>query len=88
MSDVGMQKNISSNKNFREGQIIIQEGNNDSDEMYFLLKGSVDIYRNYKEPDEVIIYSLSSGSFFGEISFFMQEFQLKTDYGKSCTIWQ
>jgi len=79
--DLTMLKNLSNRVNFKSGQIILEEGDQPgekSDAMYIILAGSVDVYKNFKKPNEVKIATLTSGSFFGEMALFLNKTRTAT----------
>jgi len=47
------------------GQVVLQEGKENST-IFRILKGSVNVYRHYKQPDETFIVKMKEGSGFGE----------------------
>jgi diguanylate cyclase (GGDEF)-like protein len=58
-------------KEFREGELIFREGDQ-GDELFVVVKGSVSIYIIDKEGKEVVLSSITPGSFFGEMSIIEQ----------------
>jgi len=66
-------KNNSSLKSFSSNQDIIHEGEALHKDMYVLVSGTVDVYKRYKEPDEIKIASLIKGDLFGEMSLFLNK---------------
>jgi len=61
------------NKTYGKGEVIIVEGDTNPDSLYYILSGSVDIHRNCGEADRVLLATLNSGDFFGELSLFLKE---------------
>ncbi len=70
MINLNYLKDISKMKQFGSGAVIIEEGYV-SDGMYILLKGNVNVFKNYDKPNRMQITTLGPGSFFGEMSLFM-----------------
>jgi len=67
-------KNASNGKKtFGAGEIIIREGDTNSDCMYFVLNGTVDVVKALGKPTETILATLNPGDLFGEISLFLSE---------------
>jgi len=64
-------KKNSASKNFSDGQVIILEGDKQGNEMYVILEGNVNIYKNFQSPNEKLIVSLGAGNFFGEMTLFL-----------------
>jgi len=60
-------------ENFRDGEVIIKEGDTCSDKMYIINCGEVGVYKNYGELGQEQVASLRSGAFFGEMSLFLGE---------------
>jgi len=60
-------------KTYSKGEFIIVEGDTDSESLYYILSGSVDIHRNHGEANEVLLATLNCGDFFGELSLFLKE---------------
>lgn len=73
MIDIKLLKSRSDLIQFKTGQVIIEDGETMCDEMYILLKGSADVYKNYQEPGEVKIAAINPGDFFGEMSLFLNK---------------
>ena len=53
------------------GSIIITENTGGPYSMYVITKGSVNVYKNYGDYNEVMVATLRSGDFFGEMSFYL-----------------
>ncbi len=70
---INLQKlmNTSKVQQFSKGTVIIRESDTDTDSMYIVLKGRVGVYKNLNEPNMIKLASLNSGSFFGEMSLFL-----------------
>ena len=67
-------KSTSSNKkSYDKGDIIIHEGDTDAESMYFVLNGSVGVYKGYRKANEVLLATLKPGDLFGEMSVFLKE---------------
>jgi len=61
----------------QQGQIIFSEGDDANDTMYFIISGTIGIYK--KNPDgEHEIERLSPGSFFGEMALIGNQVRLAT----------
>jgi diguanylate cyclase (GGDEF)-like protein len=58
-------------KEYGEGQLIFREGD-PGDEMFVVINGSVSIFIIDKEGKEVVLSTISAGSFFGEMSIIEQ----------------
>jgi len=72
--DVGQIKNIEGNrKTFNAGDIIVNEGDRNTERMYFLLEGIVDVYKGYGKHNEILLSTLKSGDLFGEMSLFLDD---------------
>ena len=71
MIDLLRLKDQSSAKRFPEGTLIIGEGDACPCAMYIVLKGSVGVYKNYLQPDQIMVSHLKPGEFFGEMSLFL-----------------
>ncbi|MDR3091013.1 MAG: GGDEF domain-containing protein [Clostridiales bacterium] len=56
---------------FKGGEIIIQDGDKDTDKMYIVLDGSVGVYKDYMKDEQIDIAVLYRGDFFGEMSLFL-----------------
>jgi len=61
------------NRIYGKGEVIIVEGDTDSESLYYILTGSVEIRRNCGKVNEVLLATLNSGDFFGELSLFLKE---------------
>ena len=65
-------KSLAIAKEVRRGTILIKEGDQQTPlNMYFILKGSVNVFKNFRQPDEVQLAKLGPGSFVGEMSLFL-----------------
>jgi len=72
-ANVDLMKLLSSNATMAKhstGQVILKEGDLGSD-MYFILQGSVEIYRHYGKPEQLKMGTLTAGDFFGEATMFL-----------------
>lgn len=59
-------------KKYEKGTVIVTEGASLS-EMYILLQGSADVYKNYQKFNQADVESLKLGGFFGEMSLFLNQ---------------
>jgi len=67
-------KSVSSNKkSYSKGDTIISEGETNAESMYFVLNGSVGVYKAYGKANEVLLATLKPGDLFGEMSLFLKE---------------
>ena len=67
-------KNISGAKlEFESGDIIVHEGDDASESMFFLLEGHAEVYKNYESAGQLMIATLGPGDPFGEMSLFLQQ---------------
>jgi len=65
---------VSGNKlNFKKDDIIIHEGDTNTENMYFVISGQVDIYKAFGKVNQTFLATLNPGDFFGEISLFLDE---------------
>jgi len=72
--DVGTLIGVKGNrKSFNSGDIIIVEDDADSDCMYFLIDGSVEVHKFYGQPKQIQLATLNPGDLFGEIALFLKE---------------
>ena len=71
MIDLSKLRNLSAAKRFPEGMLIIKEGDVSPYCMYIVLMGTVGVYKNYGQPNELMIALLKPGDFFGEMSLFL-----------------
>jgi hypothetical protein len=69
--DINLLKKNSSAKKFPDGYFIIREGDKMGDEMYVILEGKVNVYKNYKTENEKMLATLTPGNFFGEMTLFL-----------------
>ncbi|MCL2217314.1 MAG: cyclic nucleotide-binding domain-containing protein [Defluviitaleaceae bacterium] len=65
-------------KSFSNGEIIVREGDPPTNTMYFVISGSVNIYKAYGKSKEVLLAVLGPDSFFGEMSLFLGEYRSTT----------
>ncbi len=61
------QQSQSDIRRFKQGEIIITEGEPSNDTMYFVLKGELNVYKN-RGSNKELINLLYKGDFFGELS--------------------
>lgn len=66
-------KSKSSVISYKDGDIITTEGEQTANEMYILLSGNVGVYKNYQSNNRVKLTDLGPGSFFGEMSLFLNK---------------
>jgi len=60
-------------KVFNSGDIIITEGDENADSMYFVLDGNVEVFKSYASASEHQLATLRPGDIFGEMSLFLGE---------------
>jgi CRP-like cAMP-binding protein len=55
---------------YRQGEVVIREGDTHSDEIYVIIRGHVEVRKSLKEKDDgdISIASLSQGEWFGEVA--------------------
>ncbi|MCL1988721.1 MAG: methyl-accepting chemotaxis protein [Firmicutes bacterium] len=58
---------------FPAGQAIILENDTEASTMYFLLRGTAGVYKNYGTPKEIELATLRAGDLFGEMALLLQE---------------
>lgn len=58
-------------KQYPKDTIIVNEADNTSADMFILLQGSAGAYKNYRGNREVLLDTFEAGSFFGEMSLFL-----------------
>ncbi|MCL2217174.1 MAG: methyl-accepting chemotaxis protein [Defluviitaleaceae bacterium] len=67
-------KNLSgTRRSFERGDVIVTEGDQNVDCMYFILSGNVNVYRAHGKTNELHLSSLQSGDLFGEMGPFLKE---------------
>src|SRR5262245_56875661 len=66
--DIGLLKKSEDAKKFTDGQVIIQEGDKTSDDMFIILEGQVGVYKNKKK-----LAQLGAGDVFGEMTLFLHK---------------
>ena len=71
--DVNQLSNMPGIKMYQAGETIVNEGEQTINEMYIVLAGKVDMVKDYRQPGQAIITSLSPGDFFGESSLFLNK---------------
>ena len=72
-ANVDLMKILSGNATtarYSQGNVIIKDGEA-GDEMYFILTGSVHVYKDYQQPNELRFAELGEGQFFGEMAMFL-----------------
>ena len=68
---------------FPKGHIIIYDGEAPDGKMYIIEKGSVGIYKNYRNAGEIRIAGLNKWDFFGEMTLFLQKRRTATVVAES-----
>ncbi|MCL2387561.1 MAG: methyl-accepting chemotaxis protein [Defluviitaleaceae bacterium] len=63
---------------YERNDIIIAEGEQHAECMYFILEGNVDVYKAYGKVNEILLASLAAGDLFGEMALFLQEPRIAT----------
>ena len=58
---------------YPENSVIIKEGDTENLSMYVILRGKVDVFKNYGSNEQVLLTSLNAGDFFGETSLFLSK---------------
>ncbi|MCL2015818.1 MAG: methyl-accepting chemotaxis protein [Defluviitaleaceae bacterium] len=58
---------------FPAGQVIIHESDTEATTMYFLLRGTASVYKNYGTAKEIELATLRAGDLFGEMALLLQE---------------
>lgn len=76
--DVNALKSSEDAKKFTSGDVIINESDKTSDEMFVILEGNVGLYKNYKQPTEKKIKNIGVGTFFGEMTLFLHKERSET----------
>lgn len=71
-------KNNTGARRYPNGHVVVREGDTTGSEMYIILEGQVDVYKNYQEPDEKKLATLEAGSFFGEMTLFLNKKRTET----------
>ncbi|MCL2224307.1 MAG: DUF2225 domain-containing protein [Defluviitaleaceae bacterium] len=71
--DVNALKNSESARRFTGGTVIAVENQKANDEMYIILEGQVEKYKNYQQAGETKTKTLGLGGIFGETSLFLQK---------------
>jgi CRP-like cAMP-binding protein/uncharacterized protein (DUF2225 family) len=61
---------IANIRQFAASDVITEEGDAGED-MFIILKGSVALYKNYRQDNEIQLDTIASGGFFGEMSLFL-----------------
>ena len=60
-------------KIYESGDIIIKEGDDKADSMFFVTDGHVEVYRSYDKSGQLMLATLRPGDIFGEMSLFLNE---------------
>jgi uncharacterized protein (DUF2225 family) len=68
-----MFKTHSGAKRYQDKQVIIYDRQQMGNEMFIILSGSVGVYKNYGDPGQHKLATLSQGSFFGEMTMFLNK---------------
>ena len=72
-------KNVAGTKReFERGDVIINEGDENFNCMYFILSGNVNVYRGYGKVNEINLSNLKPGDLFGEMGPFLKEARTAT----------
>ncbi|MDD2217642.1 MAG: DUF2225 domain-containing protein [Eubacteriales bacterium] len=58
-------------KQYPKGTVIVSGSDSSPADMFILLQGSAGAYKNYKESMEVLLDTFEAGSFFGQMSLFL-----------------
>jgi len=67
-------KNVSGTKQtYNKGEYVIHEGETEADSMYYVISGSVDVYKAHGKTNEMLLATLKPGDLFGEMSLFLKE---------------
>ena len=67
-------KDVSGTRNsYSTGSIIVQEGDKDSGNMFFLLEGTASVFKAFGKPNELHLADLKPGDLFGEMALFLNE---------------
>ena len=71
-TDLGQLQGVSSNKSsYEPGDIILKEGDESNGKMYFVMNGHVEVYKGYREANEIFLATLKPMDIFGEMSVFL-----------------
>ena len=73
-------------KLYNPGEAIISEGTQDSNAMYFLMEGSVSVYKAHGKPNELHLATLNPGEIFGEMALFLNEPRTASVIAKTETV--
>ena len=85
--NIGGLKNANYSKiNFKDGEIIIKEGDEKADSMYIVLEGSVEVCKSKGRRDETILATLKQGSIVGEMAMFLKQPRSATVVAKGATV--
>ena len=55
------------------GEVIIHEGDDDSNTMYFLIEGTASVFKAHGKPNELHLADLQPGEMFGDMALFLNE---------------
>ena len=66
-------KQNSSARRYQDSEVIIRDGEQMGNEVFIILAGSVGVYKNYQQPNEIKLTELKPGSFFGEMTLFLNK---------------
>ena len=70
----------------QDGEIIVSEGEEHSNALYFVLEGMVDVYRAYKKVNESRLAILKPGEIFGEMAVILDEPRSATIVARAGTV--
>ncbi len=73
MLDLKLLSKISNIKNYKTGDIIVEESVVDSKDMFILLTGTVGVYKNYYTDKQIRLSTIRAGNIFGEMSLFCNQ---------------
>ena len=68
---------------FDAGDIVIQEGDDESQSMYVVLEGVIEVYKNHGAPNQILLATLEPGSIIGEMALFLKEPRTATIVAKT-----
>ncbi|MGI6153823.1 MAG: DUF2225 domain-containing protein [Christensenellaceae bacterium] len=68
---------------FAKGSVLLHEGDITVSEMYILLRGNVEIYKDFGKAEQALVSTLGAGEFFGEVSFLLGKRRLVTVAAKT-----